>query len=90
MTTKDFIANLFCPVDDKLNETRKNQKHNQANHYPSEVVTIVDWDLLVVLSNILLMVQLLRSLCLPMTVSTRSIGSHRICAFANQGSEMTE
>ena len=27
-------------VDDNLNQHRKNQKHSQANLYPSEVVTI--------------------------------------------------
>ncbi len=38
MTTDDFITYLFSDVDDKLNEEQKNQKHSQANLYPSEVV----------------------------------------------------
>ena len=40
MTTVDFITHLFCRVDDKLTQHQKNQKHSQANLYPSEVVTI--------------------------------------------------
>ncbi len=40
MTTIDFITQLFCRVDDKLTQANKNQKHTQANLYPSEVVTI--------------------------------------------------
>ena len=40
MTTNDFITQLFCRVDDKLNECCKNNKHRQANLYPSEVVTL--------------------------------------------------
>ena len=38
MTTTDFITQLFCCVDDKL--TQQNQKHSQANLYPSEVVAL--------------------------------------------------
>ncbi len=37
MTTIDFIIELFCKVDDALNDS---QKHNQATLYPSEVVTL--------------------------------------------------
>lgn len=37
MTTLDFITELFYRVDDKLSDS---QKHNQANLYPSEVVTL--------------------------------------------------
>ncbi len=49
MTTVDFITQLFCRVDDKLmfcrvddklTQQNKNQKHSQANLYPSEGVTI--------------------------------------------------
>ena len=40
MTTNDFITQLFCRVDDKLNECCQNNKHSQANLYPSEVVTL--------------------------------------------------
>jgi hypothetical protein len=40
MTTIDFITQLFCCVDDKLTQHQKNQKHTQANLYPSEVVTL--------------------------------------------------
>ncbi len=40
MTTIDFVTHLFCRVDDKLTQHQKNQKHSQANLYPSEVVTI--------------------------------------------------
>jgi hypothetical protein len=37
MTTVDFITELFCDVDDKLELV---QKHSQAKLYPSEVVTL--------------------------------------------------
>jgi hypothetical protein len=37
MTTVDFITELFCGVDDKLEPV---QKHSQARLYPSEVVTL--------------------------------------------------
>lgn len=37
MTTEDFIIELFCRVDDQVPDA---QKHSQAKHYPSEVVTI--------------------------------------------------
>jgi hypothetical protein len=37
MTTQDFITELFCRVDDRLQGV---PKHSQANLYPSEVVTI--------------------------------------------------
>jgi len=37
MTTIDFIIELFCRVDDALQNT---MKHPQANLYPSELVTI--------------------------------------------------
>ncbi len=37
MTTEDFIIDLFCPVGDQRPDTKK---HSQANHYPSEVVTL--------------------------------------------------
>ena len=40
MTTIDFITQLFSEVDDKLTQSNNNQKHSQANLYPSEVVTI--------------------------------------------------
>jgi hypothetical protein len=36
MTTIDFITELFCRVDDKVDEN----KHSQAKLYPSEVVTL--------------------------------------------------
>ena len=36
MTTIDFITELFCKVDDNIDEN----KHSQAKLYPSEVVTI--------------------------------------------------
>lgn len=39
MTTVDFIAQLFCWVDDKLTQ-RNNNRHTQANLYPFEVVPI--------------------------------------------------
>lgn len=37
MTTVDFITELFCRVDDALQEV---PKHSQARLYPSEVVTL--------------------------------------------------
>ena len=37
MTTVDFITELFCGVDDKLEPV---QKHSQAKLHPSEVVTL--------------------------------------------------
>lgn len=37
MTTVDFITELFCPIDEKIDD---NQKHSQAKLYPSEVVTL--------------------------------------------------
>ena len=37
MTTIDFITQLFIEVDDKLTQENKNQKHSQANLYPSTV-----------------------------------------------------
>lgn len=37
MTTVDFITELFCPIDEKIDD---NEKHPQANLYPSEVVTL--------------------------------------------------
>ena len=37
MTTVDFITELFCPIDDRLDDK---QKHSQAKLYPSEVVTL--------------------------------------------------
>ncbi|MYE89066.1 transposase [Candidatus Poribacteria bacterium] len=40
MATIDFITQLFSEVDDKLTQSNNNQKHSQANLYPSEVVTI--------------------------------------------------
>jgi len=40
MIHEDFIIELFCNVDDKLNEANKNQKHGRANLYPSEVITL--------------------------------------------------
>ena len=36
MTTIDFITELFCRVDDKVDE----DKHPQSNLYPSEIVTL--------------------------------------------------
>ena len=36
MTTVDFITELFCRVDDEIPDDR----HSQANLYPSEVVTL--------------------------------------------------
>jgi hypothetical protein len=36
MTTIDFITELFCKVDDNIDDN----KHSQANLYPSEVVTL--------------------------------------------------
>ena len=35
MTPIGFITQLFCRVDDKLTQHAKNQKHSQANLYPS-------------------------------------------------------
>ncbi|HIA64551.1 TPA: hypothetical protein EYN98_00455 [Candidatus Poribacteria bacterium] len=40
MTALDFIIELFCRVDNQLTAAGKNQKHTQANLYPSEVVTL--------------------------------------------------
>jgi hypothetical protein len=37
MTTTDFITELFCRVDDKMNDV---DKHPQAKLYPSEIVTL--------------------------------------------------
>lgn len=37
MTTVDFITELFCRVDEDIAD---NEKHSQANLYPSEVVTL--------------------------------------------------
>lgn len=37
MTTKDFITELFCQVDDQMEDV---PKHPQARLYPSEVVTL--------------------------------------------------
>ena len=37
MTMEDFITELFCRIDDALQDV---PKHSQANLYPSEVVTI--------------------------------------------------
>jgi len=37
MTTQDFITELFCQVDDRMQELTK---HPQANLWPSEVMTI--------------------------------------------------
>jgi hypothetical protein len=37
MTTVDFIIELFCPIDEKIDDS---QKHSQAKLYPSEVVTL--------------------------------------------------
>lgn len=37
MATVDFITELFCRVDEEIDDT---QKHSQANLYPSEVVTL--------------------------------------------------
>ncbi len=36
MTTVDFITELFCRVDDPMEDTAK---HSQANLYPSELTT---------------------------------------------------
>lgn len=36
MTTIDFITELFCPVDDEIDD----DKHPQAKLYPSELVTL--------------------------------------------------
>jgi hypothetical protein len=40
MTAIDFITELFCPVDTRLNELGLNERHSQGKLYPSEVVTI--------------------------------------------------
>ena len=40
MTTVDFITQLFCCVDDKLQQQDTIGKHSQSKLYPSEVVTI--------------------------------------------------
>jgi len=37
MSTKDFITELFCRIDDQMGDV---QKHSQANLYPSEIVTL--------------------------------------------------
>ena len=37
MTTVDFITELYCRVDEQLNQV---EKHGQAKLYPSEVVTL--------------------------------------------------
>ncbi len=37
MSTKDFIMELFCRVDDEMHDV---PKHSQASLYPSEVVTL--------------------------------------------------
>ncbi len=37
MTTKDFITDLFCRVDDRMKNV---PNHSQAALWPSEVVTI--------------------------------------------------
>jgi len=37
MSTEDFITELFCPIDDKMENV---EKHSQASLYPSEVVTL--------------------------------------------------
>src|SRR6266852_8150494 len=37
MTTEDIIIQIFCIVDDEMNEM---PKHSQAKLWPSEVVTI--------------------------------------------------
>lgn len=37
MTTDDFIIELFCRVDDRMDAI---DKHPQASQYPSELVTI--------------------------------------------------
>ena len=39
MTTLDFIIDLFCNVDDRMNE-EEISKHPQASLYPSEIVTL--------------------------------------------------
>src|SRR4051812_13252756 len=41
MTTVDFITELFCRVDDAMQqEPKHSHKHSQAKLYPSEVVTL--------------------------------------------------
>jgi len=37
MTTVDFITELFCPIDEQIDDS---EKHPQASLYPSEVVTL--------------------------------------------------
>ncbi len=37
MSTRDFITELFCKVDDVMREV---PKHAQASLYPSEIVTL--------------------------------------------------
>jgi uncharacterized membrane protein len=37
MSTKDFITELFCRIDDTMRDVRK---HSQANLFPSEIVTL--------------------------------------------------
>src|SRR6476661_7106678 len=37
MSTQDFITQLFCRVDDAMQDV---PKHSQASLYPSEVVTL--------------------------------------------------
>ena len=37
MSDEDFIIELFCRIDDALNDV---PKHSQASLYPSEVVTL--------------------------------------------------
>lgn len=40
LPTEDFITELFCRVDDKLEQNTMNQPHRQAKLFPSEVVTL--------------------------------------------------
>lgn len=37
MTTEDFITDLFCRIDDAMND---HPKHPQAKLFPSEIVTL--------------------------------------------------
>ena len=37
MSTEDFITELFCPIDDKMENV---EKHSQASLYPSEVLSV--------------------------------------------------
>ena len=37
MSTEDFITELFCPIDDKMENV---EKQSQDSLYPSEVVTL--------------------------------------------------